>query len=134
MKRNPYFGHQHSRIYKKTVISDFLESIDKDGECVKVHSDIHLLLRQKKIQDTIGLESLRQYIDKIERPNTGPRPQLSDAELMTLIEPRELNTITDMYQYSRFIQDNEAKMLDKYNQLKEAHKRQQNLFTFVKDK
>lgn len=134
MKRNPFFGARHSKMYKPSLVSTFLASYDKNtGECIKVHSDVQLLLRQKALQDTIGLESLKSYIEKLERPNYGARPQLTDDELLSMIEPRSINTITDCYQYSLFIADNEQRFKEKYEQVKNAYRRQQNINNSLKN-
>lgn len=118
---NPRYGVKHSRHYKPSVISSFLVSTTEDGQPIKHHSDLYLLLRQNNLQKKIGLEVIQNYIEQLERPSA-PRPQLSDEQLLALIEPKEINNITDAYQFARYLQQNHESVSKKYDEYKKAYK------------
>lgn len=123
-KYNRIYGDKHSVKFQKSVLDDFLTdtTLDDDDhkEVVKVHSDIHLLLRQQSLQRTIGLEQLRMYIDKMISP-PAEQHNLSDDELLSMIEPR-LDTITDAYEFSQYLQKNHEYIKGKYEHFQNLKK------------
>ena len=85
------YGISHTKEYKPSVIAPFLIDKDADGKFLKRHSDAYLLLRQNRLQETIGAESIRASLDQ-QRAMHGnslvPLENLSDEELFSLIEPK----------------------------------------------
>lgn len=120
-KMNILFGHKHSKKYKRPIISDFLTSKDEHGNIIKRHSDLYLLLRQEHLKEAIGTEELRKYVDNLYQPQV-TRPTFTDEELFQLIEPKDVDNITDAYNFARFLQDNDKKIRDKYNKIVESKK------------
>lgn len=108
------YGAQHSRKYKPSVVSSFLVDRDDKGRVVKIHSDVHLLLHQENLQKKIGIDAIRNYIDQM-HVNATPRPNLTDDELFGLIEPKEINNITDAWKFAKYLQDNSDKVKTAYN-------------------
>ncbi len=125
-KRYPLIAHKHSKQLDTTTLFKLLSSQDESGRCVKYHSDIYLLLREKNLEKMISQETLRNYVDSL-RTNVAPSPDLTDEELFQLIEPREVDNITDAYQFSRYLRENSDKFKGKYEELKKAHDRFSNL-------
>lgn len=119
---NIAFGAAHSKSYKRPVISSFLTAHDAAGKVIKRHRDLYLLLRQKNLQQKIGLETIRNYVEKMIQPVT-PMPNLSDDELFQLIEPKSIDNITDAYQYARYLQSRHNEVKDKYEELKAIKQR-----------
>lgn len=107
------YGKQHSRTYKPSVVAPFLVERDDKGRCVKIHSDVHLLLHEQNLQRKIGTDAIRNYIDSL-YVNAEPRPALSDDELFGLIEPKEINNITDAWKFAKYLQDNSDKVKSAY--------------------
>lgn len=120
MKRNPSYCAKHSRHYKPSVVAQWLMSKDDKGNILKFHSDIHFLIRQKEINKHVSAEVLRSYIDKLHYQGEA-RPQLSDDELFSLIEPREVNTITDAWQFAKYLEQNQQKIKSKYDDFRSYH-------------
>lgn len=114
------YGCGHTKRYSKSVVADFLvERSSETGE-VHINSDVHLLLRQKNLHKTIGIDVLRNYLEALD--NGEPHShQFSDDELFQLIEPKGLGTITDAYEFSKYLQNNDDKMKSKYKDLKQNY-------------
>ena len=120
------FGISHSKEYKPSVIANYLVDKDSDGNFIKRHSDAFLLLRQKKLQETIGTEAIRAYLDQMRQnavQSVVPHDNLSDKELFALIEPKEVNNITTAYEFAKYLKDNSDKVKAKHKEL--ADKKQQ---------
>lgn len=110
------YGKQHSRSYVPSILAPFLVDRDDKGRVVKQHSDVHLLLHQQNLQKKIGVDAIRNYLDKLHRDPT-PRPDLSDDELFSLIEPKEVNNLTDAWKFAKYLQGNSDKVRTKYDDL-----------------
>lgn len=116
------FGLMHTKKYEPSVFSKFLHDVDDSSQQVqKLHSDVYMLLRQKSIDNQIGATAIREYIDSL-RVNNTPTPQLTDDELFSLIEPREVNNITDAYKYAQYLEGNSVKVKNKLKDLEKKYK------------
>lgn len=116
-KQEYIYGTAHSVLYTPSVVSPMLVERDQDDNIVKINSDVHLLVRQKNLHKTIGVESLRAYVDALERTPI-ERPNLTDDELFQLIEPKDINTLTDAYQYAQYLKSHENDVKERYENLK----------------
>lgn len=133
------YGSGHTKLYTKSVVADFLcnRSDDEENETHFI-SDIHLLLRQKKLHDSIGVDALRAYLESIDN-GTPQSHNFTDEELFQLIEPKGLNTITDRYQFAKYLQANQDDIKQKYENLKSSSesyksfiKKRDDLFNSIK--
>ncbi len=126
------YGISHTKEYKPSVIAPFLIDKDADGKFLKRHSDAYLLLRQNRLQETIGAESIRAYLDQ-QRAMHGtslvPHDNLSDEELFSLIEPKEVNNLTTAYEFANYLKENGDKVKAKQ---KEIVSRKNSLADFYK--
>lgn len=122
------YGAKHSVYYTPSVISPILTERDENGDVVKINSDVYFLLRQKNLHQSIGVESIRAYIDSLERQPVD-RPELTDEELFSLIEPKSINTLTDAYQYARYLESHSNDIKEKYAQLKAQKKAQDKYYS-----
>lgn len=122
LRINPNYGDGHSKRYEPTIISPFLIERDENGDIVTYNNDVHLLLRQKNLHKSIGLDSIRAYVDGLNRKQE-PVHNLSDDELFSLIPPDGIDTITDAYQYNKYLQAHEKEIKDKYNKYQEDYKK-----------
>lgn len=125
-KENPClsYGISHSKQYKPSIVSKFINERDEDGNLIKCHSDAWLLLRQRKLQETIGAESIRRYIDNLRvQQTTSSASDLTDDELFALIPPKEVNNLTTSYEYSKYLQQNSDEFKKNYEKLTNMKKR-----------
>lgn len=117
------YGSGHTRRYTPSVLSPFLvQQSDDDEKRVHYTNDVHLLLRQNNLHKTIGMDALRSYFENID--NGSPvSHHFSDDELFDLIDPKGLGTITDAYEFSKFLQNHSDDITKRYNTLKKESKR-----------
>ena len=120
---NINYGDAHSKRYEPTPISQFLIERDEVGNIVTYNSDVHLLLRQKNLHKSIGLDTIRAYVDSLNK-NPDPLHNLSDDELMSLIPPDGIDTITDAYQYQKYVEAHSEHIKKEYKKLQDYKKRQ----------
>lgn len=119
--KRPRYGAGHTKYYNKSVVSDFLvEKSNDDLNVVHFNNDIHLLLRQKNIHKVIGTDVLRTYLEELD--NGAPHShKFSDDELFSLIDPKGINTITDCYEFSRYLQEHSDDVNNRYKTLKKNY-------------
>lgn len=125
LENNPCqtYGVSHSRFYVKSPVSDYLNELDENGRLIKRHSDVHLLLRQKRLQETIGVDSIRSYLSSMVAPQSSvPMPDLSDKELLELIPPKDVNNLTTSHLYAKYLQANQDKIKENYKRKLEENK------------
>lgn len=128
------YGVDHSKQYKPSVVAPFLREADTDGSLVKVHSDIHLLLRQKSLQRSIGVDSLRAYFDGLvnSQGSSMSTDQLSDDQLFELIPPKSVNNLTTRYEWAQYLQDHEKELKAKLSESKKFASKQKELNDWLK--
>lgn len=116
------YGAGHTRRYNKSIVADFLVTSSDDVDKVtKIHSDINLLLRQKNVHKSIGIENLRDYVEHLQMSEP-EKHNFTDDELFSMIEPKSINNLTTMFEYARYIQDRSEKIKEKYDELIKAKK------------
>lgn len=111
------YGISHTKKYTKSLVADFLVERDKDSNMCTFINDINLLLRQKSLHRTIGVDHLRNYVEQLEQKQP-ERHNFTDEELFKMIEPKSVNNLTTGYEYARYLQENSDKMKDAYKRMK----------------
>lgn len=122
-KINPalVYGAKHTKRYRPSVISSVLCDVDENGNLQALHSDAYFLLRQKNLHEKIGVEAIRTYLDRMGLGASSPDgTNLSDDELIALIPPKDVDNLTDVWKYGRYLQEKGKEILEK---AKEAHAR-----------
>lgn len=130
------YGIRQTRTYKPSVVSPFLDERDSDGNLIKRHSDVHLLLRQESLQKSIGVESLRQYLDRIHVNGNQAfsTDNLTNDQLLDLIPPREINNLTTQYEWMKYLEDNENQLKLKLEEYQKTRARQSDFEKWFKPK
>lgn len=120
-KINVSFGVGHTKRFVPSVLTNFLPLRDENGKVIKIMSDVSLLRHQKDLEKKIGVDSVRRYLEKLDASSRVSSPlssrDLSDDELFSLIEPKEINNLTDSYQYAKYLASRSSEVKDKYNKL-----------------
>lgn len=86
-------------VYQPSVISPCLSSVDEDGVC-RIHSDVHIILRERNFAKRIGENVAQSYVDNLVRSRSLPASSesLSDDQCFETISSRRLTDRTDLYQ------------------------------------
>lgn len=114
------YGLGHTKKYTKSIVCDFLASVSSDEDkVVQFRSDVNLILRQKNLHNTIGIDNLRNYLQNLDQGQPISH-HFSDDELFDLIDPKGVNTITDAFEFSKYIEKHDAEIKERYNNLKRA--------------
>lgn len=119
------YGIKHSRHYVPSLVTKFLDERDSDGRLIKRHNDVHLILRQEKLQRTIGVEALRRHFDSMRmNGNTSMTTDaLTDDQLFNLIDPKEVNNLTTAYEFANYLQDHHKELQKRHKEyMKQAEK------------
>lgn len=111
------YGIDHTKHYTKSIFADFLvETSNDEDKIVIINSDVNLILRQKTLHRKIGLDNIRDYVQNLQR-ETGEYHNFSDDELFQLIEPKSINTMTDAFEYSRYLKHSSDDVRKRYDKL-----------------
>ena len=119
---NVGYGLAHTKEYQPTVVSKFLIDKDSKGRCIQRHSDVYLFLRDQKLQKSVGLETLKEYVESFRTPET-PAIDLTDEQLMSLIPPKDLYTQTERRMYMEYLESKSKEIQESYKELHETGSR-----------
>lgn len=109
------YGLRHSKQYVPDPISQFLYEKDDDGNLIKKHSDIHLLLREKDLQKQIGTEVCRRYFESLQRSDSSiDTSSLTDDELFDLVPLKAVNNLTTSYEFSKYLEAHKKELKENY--------------------
>lgn len=118
------YGLSHTKQYKPSPIAPFLIERDSKGRFIKRHSDAYLLLRQRKLQESIGVDVIRGYLDALRSVHGSsliPHEDLTDDELFSLIEPKQVNNLTTAHEFAKFLKSNKDGIIEKHKQVVKEH-------------
>lgn len=95
-------NHPDDYQYEPSVISTCCIS-DCDG-MTKIHSDIHMILRERSLSDMISPSQFRQIVDDLTRDSRGSVDDgLTDDQRFETIIGRRLTEFTDVYQFTKYL-------------------------------
>ena len=130
---NPDFGLSHSlQIRKQPILDVSVDELDSSSHLVKFRSDVELLLYDKSLQTKLGADALRYYLDNLNSSDSSDTSKFSDDELFQLIDPKDVNTITDAYEYARYIKQHSEQVKENYKAMQLRKKSEQALAESLK--
>lgn len=116
MKRNPLYNVDGNIAFQPDVISNVQEFRDETGNLIRVLSDIEYILHnQAHKKYDIPANVIRDYIDRsqdIALSQTLATHKFTDEELCNALIPHEIGTITDAYQFSKYLQSHNKSLKD----------------------
>lgn len=133
MEMNIEFGNKVSKFFKRTPVSGIsvVELPENGCKCIKIQSDIALLMQQEKLKDKIGIDAVRNWLDSLGSDKAGfDTSSISDADLLRFVKPRTLQTGSEMRNWSEYIKENQDELLYQlksqsyYNDLKKKETEQ----------
>lgn len=114
MEMNVEFGNKVSKFFKASPVSGIsvVELPENGCRCVKVQSDITLLMQQEKLKDKIGVDAVRAWLDSLGSDKAGfDTSSISDTDLLRFVKPRTLQTGSEMRNWSQYLKDNQDELL-----------------------
>ena len=129
LRINISYGDAHSKRYQPSVISSFLIEKDEKGNIIRFNNDVKLLLRQKDLHKSIGYDCIRAYVDTLNRTHEQPH-NLTDDQLMSLIPPDGIDTITDVYQYNKYLDAHKDTIKKHYDEYQARAKREKEWYKY----
>lgn len=117
MKYNINYNIDGNISFSPDSIVECQEVRDENGELVRVMSDIEFILHNETHRKyDIPASVLRNYLDNADKINLTQsfnHHNFSDEQLVQALIPREINTITDAYQFSKYLSEHHKSIKDK---------------------
>ena len=105
---------------EQSPVHELLHTEVKTGDetIVFAHSDVFLLFNQDRLERTLGVDTLRAWLNDV-RPNNSPNlsAQFSDEQLASFIKSKyvqSLSEVSDWYNYLRQNSANVRSSLERY--------------------
>lgn len=109
MARNLVYSQQTTYLFVPSSISDCLILEDKDGNLIRILSDVEFILHNRDVEKNVSADTLRHYVQSIvSSQNQSIFDNATDDELFNALTPRSVNTITDAYKYEQYLKENVA--------------------------
>lgn len=102
--RNPSYFNQITKYYSRPSFESLQILRDEQGNFIRMQSDIEFILSEKYVNSKFSLDQIRSYISSNKAISSGiDTTKMTDEQIMSLVPPRSVNTLTDAYQYSKFL-------------------------------
>lgn len=130
------YGLRHTKKYKPSIVTPFLDERDENGNLIKRHSDVYLILRQESLQRSIGIDALRRHFDSSRmNGNTSMSTDgLTDDQIFDLIEPKAVNNLTTAYEWANYLKEHEEELKAKRDEYVKTRSRQEEFERWFKPK
>lgn len=105
--RNPQYFSAITKIASRPVFEELTIIRDDNGDLIRETSDVEYILGMTYNDNATAMEVIRQYLVSNSVVSSSlDVSKLSNEQIMNLIPPRSINTLTDAYQYSKFLEEN----------------------------
>lgn len=89
--------------YKPSILQQVYLQKFEDGS-VKLNTDTHLMLYDKKLSEKVGLENINQYLaNGTNNMHSYDTSSFTDEQLIEMTRDRRLSNQNDAYQYQRVL-------------------------------
>lgn len=116
MERNPHFDSASHIEYSPSVLTPIVKVFDDDGQFVRQRSDVEII-RNKLVTDSAVLTYTRSVEGSILPPDNTPLDQFAQSAV-----PRSVTTITDAYQYGKYLESQSKEAEKVTSKLKKVSK------------
>lgn len=105
--RNPNYFSSISKFFQRPAFEELMQIRDDEGNLIRETSDVEYILGMTYNDNATAMEVVRQYLvgNSIVSSSLDVS-KLTNEQIMNLIPPRSINTLTDAYQYSKFLEQN----------------------------
>lgn len=112
--RNPAYFAEITKHYSRPSFEELQVIRDNEGNLIREASDIEFILGEKFVTSKFSLDQIRHYISSNKAISSGiDTTKMSDNEILSLVPPRSVNTLTDAYQYSKYLSSQKDYIKDK---------------------
>lgn len=82
-----------------------------DETIVFAHTDVFLLFNQDRLERTLGVDTLRSWLNDV-RPNNSPNlsAQFSDEQLASFIKSKYIQSLSEVSDWYNYLRQNTANM------------------------
>lgn len=88
-----------------------------DAPCIKLRSDVKLLLDQKRISDQIGLDAVKAWLERIQPKDLSPKAKLSDSDLLKYVKSRYVQAPCELKSWSDYLDRNRDRVVGDLNDI-----------------
>lgn len=114
---NRNFDDERSFKYQPPLITQArIQKLPNGG--IKYQSDIALLFNEERLRETLGLDTLKKWINhfNLDNSNTGvDLSGMSDAQIMSTIKSRYIQAPCELKAWSEYLNTCAEKLVDEYN-------------------
>lgn len=120
--RNPSYFSNITTYYSRPSFEELQVIRDNEGNLIREASDIEFIMSEKFINSKFSLDQIRLYINGNKAISSNvDTSQMSDAEILSLVPPRSVNTLTDAYQYSKYLSSQKDYIKEKIDEFKSKY-------------
>lgn len=120
--RNSAYYSAITKAYQRPSFESLQILRDNNGNLIREISDIEFILGEKFISSKFSLDQIRQYISSNKAISSGiDTSKMSDNEILSLVPPRSVNTLTDAYQYSKYLSSQKDYIKEKLQDFKSKY-------------
>lgn len=98
---------------EQSPVHELLHTEVKTGDetIVFAHSDVFLLFNQDRLERTLGVDTLRSWLNDV-RPNNSPNlsAQFSDEQLASFIKSKYVQSLSEVSDWYNYLRQNSANM------------------------
>ena len=120
--RNSAYYSAITKQYSRPSFEQLQVIRDNEGNLIREASDIEFILSEKFVSSKFSLDQIRQYINSNKAISSGiDTSKMTDNEILSLVPPRSVNTLTDAYQYSKYLSSQKDYIKEKIQDFKSKH-------------
>lgn len=120
--RNISYFSSITKAYSRPSFEQLQVIRDNDGNLIRETSDIEFILSEKYVTSKFSLDQIRQYISSNKAVSSGiDTSRMTDAQILSLVPPRSVNTLTDAYQYSKYLSSQKDYIKGKIDEFKSKY-------------
>lgn len=117
MEYNVNYNIDNNIVFSPDAICKCQSVFDDDGNVVRVMSDIEFILHNESHRKyDIPASVLRDYLDRaqsVDLTQSFNHHKFSDEQLVTALIPKDIGTITDAYQFSKYLSEHHQSIKQK---------------------
>lgn len=134
-KYNIKYGLKSSKFLKLLPVSKIrlINIGTKDRPIWKNSSDVTLLFNQHRILESLGIDTVRNWLASMGSPQSFSTAGFTDEQLLSFVKSRYVQAPSDMLKWSKWLSDNMERNIEDFQNVVRTTKKQQDYFSRVRD-